>query len=384
MFMPLLWSYLLKQYLRVLILCTCAFIAILFTMRLEEIARFATLGADVTSLLGFILHQIPYVLPIALPISCLISTTLLIQRLSQNHELTAMRSSGLALRDILAPILIAAAALTLFNFYIVSERATDSHLTAGMLKSQLRAVNPLLLGHNKHLMELKGFYCDTLGSSQLGEYASDIVLAMPNKSCNKLNLMVAKKMQSAPENFTGQQITFISGKEEKEPHNFDSLVLENIGNASILIEDFAQMVQKKVWTVNYDHLRLPLLLVRLEEDRNALKIAKEKEAPESEQKSIRRNLNRGYSELMRRLSVAMAVFTFTLMGAAFGISISRTRSSKGLFYTVGFSALYLIAYFSAKGMDHIFATASLLYFVPHILITFFSLWALWRVAKGME
>lgn len=382
--MPILWRYLLSHYFRVLILCTLTFIAILFTMRLEEIARFATLGADFWGLMGFILYQIPYILPIAIPISCLISATLLIQGLSKTHELTAFRSCGFAMRDILAPILIASALLSSINFYIVSELATQSHLSAGLLKSELRAINPLLLAHNKHLMELKGFYFEVLGHSHLGESASDVVLAMPNKSNDRLNLLIAKKMKSAPLNFTGEGLTIISSMGKEDHHNLDQLMVENIKKATISIQDFSQMIQKKVWTVNNDHLRLPLLLVRMEKERQDLQMAKEKEASIGEQKQIERNLFRGISEIMRRFSVAIAAFTFSLMGAAFGVSISRNLSYRGLYFIIGLTTLYLISFFTAKGVDHKVILSSLLYFGPHLLIILCSLWMLRRAAAGIE
>lgn len=382
--MPTLWRYLLSQYLRVLILSSFAFIAILMVMRLDEVAHFATLGANGLAILQFVLYQIPYILPIALPISSLIAVTLLIQRLSQSYELTALRASGFSLKAILAPILLTAAFLSLVNFYVVSEVATDSHLTSGLLKTELRAVNPLLLARHKHLMRLKGFYFDSLGPSHAGESASDAILAIPNKKTNRLNLLVAKEFKAEPLTFTGNGVTIITSLGKAEENQFDSLMLENIQTATTSIDDFSQLIQKKVSTVNNDHLRLPLLLVRLDEDHQALMRAKSNQAPESEIKQISRSISRGNSEIVRRISVALAVFTFTLMGAAFGISISRNRSSRGLYVVIGLAALYLMAFFAAKGMEHVFPTAASLYLLPHVLIVGLSLWALRRSACGIE
>ena len=106
-------------------------------------------------------------------------------------------------------------------------------------------------------------------------------------------------------------------------------MIENIGEARTSIQDFAQMLQKKVWTVNNDHLRLSLLMVRLKDEKLELQKAQERGDPISLQKPIQRCINRCYTEIFRRVSVAMAVFTFTLMGCAFGISINRFRSKRG-------------------------------------------------------
>ncbi len=405
--MPVVWRYLLSHYFKVLFFCVLAFIAVLMTTRLDEIAHFATLGPEGLLILFFALNQIPYILPIALPIAALISAILLIQRLSRTHELTALRAAGMGLRGILAPLLIAAAFLAAVNFIIVSEFSTRSHLTTGLLKNELRAVNPLLLLHNKHLMKLKGIFFHTLGPSKLGESASEVIIATPNKRNGRINVMLASRLETTPKSFTGKEVVLFThlkrgakasaamdegsiSAEELDPlrrhedEQYDHLLVENIGETKTSINDFVNIVQKKVWTLNNDHLRLSLLLTKLEDEKGVLKEAKASAQPVSFQKQIQRNIHRIYTEIFRRFSAALAVFTFSLMGMAFGVSISRTYSNRGLFIVIGLASLYLIAFFTAKGVDHLLAASFLFYFVPHILIIILSLWALRRAACGIE
>jgi lipopolysaccharide export system permease protein len=382
--MPILWRYMLSQYLKVFFLSTVAFIAVLLTTRAEEIAHFATLGPQGFFVLWFTLYQIPYILPIAIPFSCLISAVLLIKSLSVTHELTALRTCGFAIRNILAPILLAASLITLLNFYIVSEMATNSHLATGLLKSELRSLNPLLLLNNKQMMKMKGFYFDTLGPSRMAESAGDIVLAMPNKSNNRLNMLVAKNLQASMTSFVASDVTLISSLQTEDEDLFDHLMLENIQEAATTIQDFSQMVQKKVWSVNNDHLRSGLLLVRIEEEQKLLDRSIKANEPASQIKIIQRNISRSYAEILRRLSIALAVFTFTLMGAAFGINISRNQSNRGLFFVIGLATLYLVAFFTAKSLDHLLLASISLYIVPHIIIVMMSIWALNRASKGIE
>lgn len=380
--MPIYWRYLLKSYFKVLLLSNVTFVAILLTMRLEEIARFATLGAESFYILKFVFYQIPYILPIALPISSLISTILLTKTLSTTHELTAFRACGLSLKNILAPILLSSLLLSVLNFYIVSELSTHSHLKTSFLKNELRAVNPLLLLHNKHLMQMKGIYFDTLGSSRMGENASDIIIAMPNQHQDRLHVVLAKHLKAEPDIFSGNELTLISGKEVVE-NQFDNLVLENISQASVTTDDFSQMVQKKVWTVNNDHLSLPLLFVRLNHQKETLNNLEARKAPKEEVKKVNKSLHQSYVEIVRRFSLAIAVFSFTLMGTSFGISISRNRSSKGLLFVMGLTAMYLISYFAAKGIDHLLIASSLTYLIPHVIIILLSIWNLRRITRGV-
>lgn len=380
--MPLLWRYLLGHYIKTFVLCVAAFIAILLTMRLDEIAYFATLGPEAMHILLYAMQQIPYILPIALPVAALIASILLVQQLSAAHELTAMRACGFALRDILAPILIAAAFLSAANFYIISELSTASHLNAGQLKNELRTINPLFLLHNKHVMQMKGFYFDTMGPSRVGEFAQDIVFFSPNKHTSRLNLLVAKHLQASPEVFSGNQVTILTSQQDPEFEK-ENLIVENIHEATTTINDFTQMMEKKIWSINNDHLRLPMLLVRIQEARSTLAQARLMGSKEEIKMAVR-DLNRGYTEILRRVSVALAVFSFTLMGLAFGISITRNRSNKGIIIVTALGSVFLIAFFAAKSFDYALASASALYLAPHALIWITSFWTLHKTAHGIE
>lgn len=381
--MPILWRFLIAHFLKITLACVLAFVAILLTMQLDEIAHFAALGAPSHYLFYFTLHQIPYILPIALPISCLIGSLLLIQRLSASHELTALRATGFSLMDIFAPIFLTAAFLSIANFWVASELATQSHLQTNLLKSELRSINPLLLLHNKHLMRLKGFYFEALGSTQVGESASDVVFALPNKHQERIHLMLAKNLKTAPSFFLGQKVTLITASPGIKETDFDHLLIENMGASITQIQDFADLLQKKVLTVNNDYLQLPLLLIRIQDQRRQLKEAK-KSGNLVESQTIKTHLNRSLSEITKRFSLSLAVFSFTIMGACFGLNISRRRRNYTLYLAIFLTTLYLISFFVAKGLDHHLWMTGSLYLVPHVLIIAVSLVILRRISRGYE
>lgn len=382
--MPIIWRYLINQFLTTTLLCVCAFVAILLTIRLDEIAHFIALGAPISLIVRFTLYQIPYILPIAIPISCLIGSLILVQRFSSTHELTALRSSGFALRDILAPILLIAILLSLLNFWVISEVATHSHYTTNTLKSELRAINPLLLLNNKHLMRLKGLYFNALGPSRIGESASDVILAIPNNHHERMNLLIAQQFTSSPSEFTGKGVTLISGLNSTEENNgFDHLLVENMGETITSVKDLSQVLQKSVWTLNNDYLSFSLLLTRIEELTNQLVIAKEDKNIDRV-KETRAQLTRSLADIARRLSIAFAVFSFTLLGLACGISIGRQKDRKSLFIAIGLTAFYLICFFVAKGLDRNWPLAISLYMLPPAILILTSTILLRRVARGIE
>jgi len=352
--MPILWRYVVFSYLRVFFLSLFSMIAILLTLQFGEIAHFAALGGGISCLVQFVLFQIPYMLPIAVPISCLIASILLFMRLSRSHELTAFRVGGFSLFRILAPLLFVSSVLVLVNFYVVSELATLTHRMSVELKNHLRRVNPLLLLHNKHLMRSQGGFFQVMGQSELGESASDAILALQDES--GIRVLVAKKLKNGGGALQCEDVAMLTSC--KTPFGDDAQVIENVRHSEIASQDFLSILRAKK-----DHFGgdlLPLLTL-ISHTSDFAKIAK---------------------EIMRRISVALSAFSFTLMGAAFGIAIRRGGGIYGVVSVFVLSLLYITAYFCGdRGSNHLFE-AFFFFFGSHILICVLSLLALKRVSLG--
>lgn len=373
--------YLLAQYFKVQFFCVISFIAILLTTRLKEIAQFATLGAERSTIFWFACYQIPYILPIAIPIACLISSIVLIQHLSASHELTALRVSGKSLRAILAPILYSSLILAAINFYVVSEMATQSHLETRKLEHKLREINPLFLLQNKHLSKIKGFYINAEGHS--GEKANNLLIAFWSKHNQRIHLMSAQELLASESLLIGKTLTFLTTFQAAESPSQDNILIENVKQSTTSSEEFSQLLKKNIWRFHNDYLRLPLLWVHIHHQWAHLNEAKQR-GDAIQIKQLSKNLNSSFSEIFRRTSIALAAFTFTLMGAAFGMTIGRYQSQKGAYYVVGLATFYLICFFSAKRLEGYVWTSAMLYIVPHIIIMLLSIRALYRVSRGME
>lgn len=380
--MPLLWRYLIKDYLKVVVLATVSFIAVLLTTRFDEIAHFACLGSSWIELLQFIILQLPYLLPIALPISALIASAILFIRLSQKQELTAMRASGLSLPNLLAPILITAALLTLVDFYLVSEIASSAHLANGQMRHRLRTINPLLLLQNKRLLQMQGVFCETLGVSRHGEYASNVLFVLPDREHQRMVLMVGDTIHGKENTVHGENITIISSQPKD---GFDSVTVENIASLETPYEAFAPALQQKTWTIHPDHFKMPLLLAHIETQKIALADAcQDPSADAAKCKDIKKALQKGYSEISRRLSLALTFFSFTCVGAAFGMQIGRQQHSRRILWMGLLAAAALLCYFLAKSYEDRVVTASIYYFAPQACLLIISGWMVHRINRGIE
>ena len=257
--MPIFGRYLLKNYLKVFFLSVVSFIAILLVSRLEEISQFAAMGAKPSYLLRFTLYQIPYILPIAIPISCLISAMILFQRLCHTHELTALRAGGISLKHIVAPILIAGAFLSCGTLYISSELATASHLATRKMVYDLTSVNPILLLQSAKIARLQNAFVQ-MAPIKNGEAAKDLVIAVNNRSAGRLNLCLVKQLEMQKSNLLAEKVCLISSA--PTDGGFDHLIIENQEVMSSPAAEFAKLLRKKGWKIANDHLKFSLLRIR--------------------------------------------------------------------------------------------------------------------------
>ncbi len=367
--MPIIWRYLLRSFFQVLVLCVSSFVAVLLVLRFQEIARFASSGTGKFKIFLFALLQIPYILPIAIPVSCLITAILLFQRLSKTHELTAFRSCGLGLKPITTPLIFAGLFLTLLNLTISCEIAPRCRALSKELIYQTAAANPLFIFQKESLVKLKNTYID-MKALKSGKYAEDVVFAIKNSSNNRLTLMIAKELSLRGELLKGEQVALISSIDPKKGSSFDHLVIENQAIMNTKASNLSEYTQSNDWNATYDYQSLRMILAKeaLEKGRHSLF-------------SIGRSAQ---LELSRRLSISLAAFTFTLIGVAFGIQINRNRSKKGIAYAIVLASFYLVCFVTAKSLKHCPSLSSLIFLLPHPLIILLSLRSLKSINEGVE
>jgi len=117
--MRILTRYVALAYLKMLALCMSAFIAIYLVIDfMEKIARFTRSGAHWYHIAMFFVAKTPEIVSQAAPLAVLMATLLTLGTFSMNSELTAMRSCGVGLGRITAPILVIAFLVSLSTLFL--------------------------------------------------------------------------------------------------------------------------------------------------------------------------------------------------------------------------------------------------------------------------
>jgi lipopolysaccharide export system permease protein len=189
--LPILWSYILRNYFKGLFSCLSSFIAILIVSRFKEIAKFMALSGDLAKTGLFALYQIPPILPLAIPCSALVSSALLLQNMSQSQELTTMRASGFSLKKTIAPLIGASFFLSLVSFLFsatISPACTEASKEFFYKKT---SKNPLILLQRQNLIKMKTSYLKMRVEKE-GAELHDFMLITPLSSTERLILFTAK------------------------------------------------------------------------------------------------------------------------------------------------------------------------------------------------
>lgn len=382
MLVPVLWRYLLWQYGKTLALSLAGFLLILLSTRLEEAAKLVSFGTSIGSVALFVLYQIPYVMQIALPISTLIGALYLFQRLSTNNELTAARASGMSLFELLTPLLLFSLFIAMLSFSVFFDLSVRSHLEAKKLEYSIRELQPLAILQNTRMLDSRGVKIDMKGSLVSDKYAEDFIVAMSQGETGRSTLILTKEVKSTQDSLHGKKTTFITTKENQESTTFDDLLIENSKENETSLKDLALFANKhRMWKAGNDLLQLQLLLAKRKE---LLQKLEAKLYQDKSPKHALSKIRKVDAELVRRLSLALSVITFTLLGAAFGCHIGRIHKRRRFIYVVGLVGLFLVCYLAAKGLEAKPRTAMILYFFPHLVLISVSIQRLVRIQRGLE
>ena len=337
----------------------------LLITRFKEISRFTALCADRLQVGLFLVYQFPFILPIAIPISGLIASFLLFQRLSRSHELTALRACGLSLFSISAPLLLLSACLSILNFSLCAEIAPFCRREARALLYKETSENPLLLLQRQNLIQFKNMYVNMkVGPDPTS--AKDFLLIVPNENNERLSLFAARSLELEGRELKSMDLALLSHLPSDLPSDasFDTLVIENQAAMKTFAPALSSAMKKNRPRFETAALNLKMLRLKALEGRKAARSA--------------------HFEILRRISLSFSAFSFTFLGCAFGIEQGRSPSKKNLFLAFFLTLTALLCYLLGKEWKSAIAIAYLLFLLPHALIGWFCLRKMRRISRGLS
>jgi len=132
-------------------------------------------GIDILIILELLFYVSASLIPLALPLSILISSLMTFGNFSENNELTALKSSGLSLYRIMRPLLVFVVGLAFFTFYFSNYVIPVANLKWHSLIFDIQNTKiSNLIKPGVYTTEIDG-YAIKVGSGKNGEY-NDVII----------------------------------------------------------------------------------------------------------------------------------------------------------------------------------------------------------------
>jgi len=362
---PILWKYLWKEFIKIFALSFFSFIAIILVFKLHDIAKFATLGVSFLEVIVFSLYQIPCIFPLALPLSCLFATLFLFHELSSSYEITALRSSGLSLLHITAPLMLIGALLCLLTTFIAFEIAPTSRLRSKEMLDKIK-FNPLFLFSKNNRIKLKNYYIE-MSNSDTGKEIKDLLFFAKN-STGQLYALTAKKVCLKNQELQAYNLGIITAFASNIRNNFNHLYIENQKKFCAPAFECIAFLLKEPSSLPNEYLSTKTLLAKT-----------------MLEKSVKKKSSRKAKfEVMRRLSLSCFSFTFIIMGMSFGLHVGRMPSYKKSFFCFCLTASTFCCFLIGKSFQKNPIISAYFYFIPHLAILIFSFLLQRKLNLGLE
>jgi lipopolysaccharide export system permease protein len=322
---------------------------------------------------------VPFVIYYALPMGMLTGILLVLGRMSSDREITAMRSAGLSVAWLSAPIIflalmgVVAALLINFHFMPVARLAYQREFADAVRQNPLSFIVPrtfirdfpgvVLYVGEKHDNRLKDFWLWELdGQNRVRRFArADAGRLDYDEAGNKLVLTLEQAQAEVRDDKDPENFARVHGSAAWEHATFDLPLNRLTGERS---------VQRKLkW---YTFPQLMAEWARLQ-----------KPDPETSKEEQATRLMRVQITIQEKCATAFSVLSFALIAIPLGIKVSRKETSANL----GLGLLLALGYYFASIMAGWFDNSpalrpDLIVWLPNILFQGLGLWLFYKVDRS--
>ncbi len=312
----MLWRLLVGGFFRFFALSLLAILGLLLSTRLHDIAGLASNGVPLPEILRYSLYQVPFILPIAIPMAAFTGGWLLARHLFNTQELAALFACRLSLKQIFLPLIWTACLLGLTNTLLVSEGATSAHRLAKNLARQIEQTSPLAFLKKPKFLDRGSFSASA--SPQGG-----ITLVFYQSRVGRLAWVSAQTTESDGQQLVAKGVTTLTSRPKE---GFDDLLVEYTAETTAtgnLLQSFSHRAKAAP---------LDLLSAR------TLRTIHTPQAT---------------TEWIRRISYGTATFVLSFVGFCFAARLQPRGGRRYGFIAITIAATVMGLLFFAKGLTPI-------------------------------
>jgi lipopolysaccharide export system permease protein len=344
--------------------------------------RQATLGM-VAEAVGLL---IPYVWVFALPMGMLTATLLIFGRFSADHELTAVRASGISLLSIVSPILLLSLLLCAVSALVNLEIAPRCRTAYKTLFTNLRVeLSNVQLPEGRFIKDFPG-YIFYVGKNRRGNLEDVLVYVLESKTNAGMAVHAARGRIELQ--LTNQLVKLYL-------HDAKGLSRDGgLGSSSEMLFELAIDPQKKSkQALKINEMTLTQLWTELRDLERRLDAALPLPSKPGEAAQIKkRRRDKPLYDLTSPVRVqihhqaafSFACFGFTLVGIPLGIRVHRRETNVGIALALVLVGIYYSFIIVGKSLDmHPEWAPHLIVWLPNIIFQAVGAVLLWRANRGM-
>jgi len=333
---------------------------------------------------------LPYVLAFALPMGMLTAALLVFGRFSADHELTAVRASGISLISLVSPVILLSLVMCGISAYVNMELAPKCRMAMKDLVNQARYdFAAAQLPEGRYIKDFDNFIF-YVGKNNNGELEDVTVLYLPDNT-NVATTVVAPRGKLWREGTNGQVHLKLFNAQSMTILDGDVQNIQIAEGGDVEIEPQGQekagkVLKRRVSYMTFSELRAEMrdLAGRFEGvPTPGLSGAGLKQ----QQARLRRERDKATSpirvQLHRQLASSFACFGFTLVGIPLGIRVHRRETNIGFGIALGLVMVYYALLLIGGGLEtHPEFFPHLIVWIPDFLFQAVGVVLLWRANRG--
>ncbi len=339
--LPVYWRFLTKTFLQIFVTCTLCAFTLGIVVHNTQFASFIAAGASVEQVLTIIFCSLFRVFSLIIGLTILIAAFLTTYQLSATTEIISLRTSGLSLPRILAPLYYATAFITVLNFTSATLLTPYLRRIESNVITQNKAINPLILLRKEAFPQSEKLHVE-MNLTESGTVAKEVLVAFHDPEKNGTSLFIADKLTYNNDRILGENGTFISHLITPK-EGFNHLLIANQKTFST-----SSALLKPMFTSTSKKREISL-----------------KATPTANLFSIK--TYRAYKEIIERASSSLIPLTFAFVGISLGLFHPQQLEEKRWYFLIGFVILFFCSFFHAKQLTSSIPLTAFFFFAPHIL-----------------
>ena len=316
--------YLLGDFLKSFFITLVVLTFVMYVGAVVQAIDYMSRGISGLLILKIFALNVPFALSFVIPVSVLTTVLLHFGRLSADGEITAMKSCGVSLWQMAAPILFCSMLLSLVCLYINAEVAPRSHWIRRQMLRNLGEEDPLaLLDEGRFVNDFPGVkvYVGKKADRQI----EDIILYQFDEKGARAEV----RAKSGSVDFNAEtrvmeiDLKQVRLTEYDKEHPEDQAKARTLSADSYPVTlDLRQMLNKGKVNKKPASMTFAELVQSIQNVRQTF--------PDIQEKNVQRMRTKMAVDASKRLALAMSCFSFTLLAIPLGIRSHRKESSIGI------------------------------------------------------